>query len=64
MQRTPRPIDRLKVTDSAFILNLGFFALVGFNTITHEDGYKSWGSTWAMVDLGFYRWTGFIGSEV
>jgi hypothetical protein len=57
----PRPVDHLKVTDTAFVLNLGFFALVGFNTIHHTDGHITWGSTWAMLDLGFVRTAGFIG---
>ena len=63
MQRTPRPIDHLKVTDSAFILNLGFFALVGFNTIHHTDGAVTWGSTWMSFDLLGLRWAGFLGAS-
>ena len=63
MTSTPRPVDRLSVTDSAFIVNLGFFALAGFNAIHHEDGEITWGSTWVMVDLPFFRWTTFLGGE-
>lgn len=60
MSRIPHPTDSLTLTDSAFILNLGFFALVGFNTLHHTDGATTWGSTWAMVDLFGFRRAGFL----
>lgn len=58
---SPRPIDSLRLTDTTFILNLGFFALVGFNTIQHTDGATTWGSTWVSLDLFGVRHCGFLG---
>lgn len=60
MRASPRPIDRLKVTDGAFVLNLGFFAWVSFNAIHHTDGHITPGATWVMVDLFGIRKSGWL----
>ena len=61
MSSTPTPVDRLSVSDSAFVLSLGWFHLVGFNTIHHADGEVTWGSTWICIDSPFWRWSTFLG---